>query len=957
MKNYITLLLLLLFPLYLFSQEITTPEAYSFKEDVFNTLSMYTGTPQISIPIYTIKEKNISIPISMLYVGGAGFKPYDPYSLVGMGWRLNAGGAITRTVNRIPDEYSAYESQEEGYDYLDGFFSFSDENVTSEYVRNNVSAIAPTGDNHKLLGYVPDCEYSPDVFSFSFLGYSGYFLMDYDGNFHIQSTDIVSVEKVDASFGAGKLYDPLYFVLTAKDGTKFTFGSNMNAVEMGNDGANHGLLHMNAWYLTEIQLTNGQTVDFTYANESTSSSAYNKSPYYYVYSDKKLSKSIIWPVTIKTISFSGGEVSVYANLKENNIGGNNMPLYEVDSIKVVNSLDEETYRSYFTYTNKKSNRYHLLTALDINGRNYRFTYYNTSYLPDFSPVGYGTDYWGYYNNQDRLTGVLTFDDMTTDIHLNQTLTIDVKQPSLNYTRTGVLQSITYPTGEESEYYYELNTYNYIGVNSLLSYNLDRIGTQTGGGLRVKEIKTGTMEDYFSYGASFNTDNPTGSPSSGIFYRPPLYTYYASALTNVLSVEGEPSICYSTVTRYRPDGSHTVYHFSSPVDYPDKLNTGEDNFNINTTNNAILVHVYPENFVNALGKNSSCGIERGKLESQKDYNSNDQLVHKKEFTYNKDNNRYNEYVSGLLFVSTNSNEYADLGEYLGDTYLGARLYFSLASSYCIYTFPDYMTQEKETSYDHEGNISISTTTNYAYNDSYSIDSLTQTTSAGDNIIQQIHYPEDINSGVYASMVTRNMLSYPIEQVTTRNNNVTAATLTTYKSGGGSYVPDKVYSLETASSFPSFTYFNGTTSDSHYSSLSEMQFIDYNSEGRLLKTLNKNGLYTYYIWAYNNRYPVAKIETSLNTTIPVTVNDNSLSKSDVLNSIKSDVIYLSGLLSSYLNNSNYLVTIYTYKPLVGMTSSTAPNGVTTYYEYDGFGRLKCIKNDDGNILEQNAYNYAE
>lgn len=58
---------------------------------------------------------------------------------------------------------------------------------------------------------------------------------------------------------------------------------------------------------------------------------------------------------------------------------------------------------------------------------------------------------------------------------------------------------------------------------------------------------------------------------------------------------------------------------------------------------------------------------------------------------------------------------------------------------------------------------------------------------------------------------------------------------------------------------------------------------------------------------------------------------------------------------LHPKKALLTTYTHKPLVGVTSETDANNKTISYEYDELGRLLLTKDHEGNIIEQYEYNY--
>ena len=57
----------------------------------------YNGIPQISIPLWEVKTRDLLLPISLSY-HASGVKVDEISSWVGMGWSVIANGVINRTI-------------------------------------------------------------------------------------------------------------------------------------------------------------------------------------------------------------------------------------------------------------------------------------------------------------------------------------------------------------------------------------------------------------------------------------------------------------------------------------------------------------------------------------------------------------------------------------------------------------------------------------------------------------------------------------------------------------------------------------------------------------------------------------------------------------------------------------------------------------------------------------------
>ena len=131
---------------------------------------------------------------------------------------------------------------------------------------------------------------------------------------------------------------------------------------------------------------------------------------------------------------------------------------------------------------------------------------------------------------------------------------------------------------------------------------------------------------------------------------------------------------------------------------------------------------------------------------------------------------------------------------------------------------------------------------------------------------------------------------------------------------------------------------------------LHYLEYDEYSHPLEVQQENGMPIAYIWGYNQTQPIAKIENATYAQV-----EQYVSNLQTLSNGNNEQNLINALNDLRTALPNAMVTTYTYKPLVGISTVTDSKGDKQTYHYDSFNRLQYVKDKDGNILSENQYHY--
>ncbi|MBP1677300.1 MAG: hypothetical protein H6Q20_1859 [Bacteroidetes bacterium] len=258
---------------------LKSPEVAAYERVGEIPVDTYTGVPKISIPIYTVKCGDLSLPISLDYHATA-IKVDQEATWVGLNWNLIAGGVVStqepasRSGNYIDDWKHLFEKLtfykfEPGdpdliqYNKINGSHELNMQGLSGD---NNFVCTYPSDNDISHELYVRTLKYGEGESKLYFANFMGYsFKMIYD---KILQKNIIIGK--DQKFNV----DNFPNLIIAPNGVKYYFNEIENVIPQDPDNIafidrTPYPLRSVAYYLTKIESPNGKSILLHYKKYGT----------------------------------------------------------------------------------------------------------------------------------------------------------------------------------------------------------------------------------------------------------------------------------------------------------------------------------------------------------------------------------------------------------------------------------------------------------------------------------------------------------------------------------------------------------------------------------------------------------------------------------------------------------------------------------------------------------------
>lgn len=684
-----------------------------------DNVNLHTGAVGVHIPMLALEGHNVSSAVSISY-NTSGIKVAERSGTVGHGWQLNAGGSITVEVKGIPDAYiyGGYRLFRYGMDYClrpanKNDYSFGLTSSADIYNTRPTIKFLPGNNNYywttenvsvaytaaawrryhlqkiyarNFLGSLESGDLEPDIFHFSFDGYSGKFVIDENRVVHLiphQNLDVqltkgpfAVTEKIVFRTPDGRRYEFATYettqnfsdglctkavddgyiskyhldkVLSAsgKDSLVFEYATNGDKAVETRINKRYALLSTNAAANNSILLAMQNSIATSSDGSNVRMSGYEEQKI------SIFSKTIAGKRLTKITSSNGridlaydfiGAANAYYLRTATQYTGDGQAVRNVVLAYTLWAVpdDPETDRRYFLASVKECG-----ATTSSCKPPYTFAYCNqvgtsTVLLP--SVFSADQDHWGYYNGMGNgITYVPRID------YPGVPYAGADKKPMAAYAQIGTLEKITYPTGGYTQFTYEGNTY----------YDAATATNKAVGGIRLlkKEDDDGAgkkITQNYSYGQQGDAQKSSGSIDGlPIYHReivvqaPTDFTSEPNATQKTVTAEtfrllevssspiveygstqGSP-VGYGCVTVAETNKGKTVYLYSSFSDKPDNPNDAND---CDYVWNNTAGHTFPSGPTTCYVPKNSRESERGLLLCVQQYDNAGNLKRKQTNVY-------------------------------------------------------------------------------------------------------------------------------------------------------------------------------------------------------------------------------------------------------------------------------------------------------------------------------------